>query len=103
MAELPTQAFRSDPGGTLLRCHVQPGAKRAAVVGSYGDRVKLALDAPPVDGKANARLCRLLADWCGVAASRVALRSGLTGRDKTVFVAGVSAAELNKFLLDKMK
>ena len=45
--------------GCILAVHAQPGAKRNAVAGIYNDRLKIALSAPPVDGKANAMLIRL--------------------------------------------
>ena len=54
-------------GKVLLRLHIQPGAKRDAVAGMYGeDMLKLAVSAPPVDGKANAALRKLLAQCLGI-------------------------------------
>ncbi len=50
----------------------------------HGDRLKLRLCAPPVDGRANAALVILLADLFGVPRGRVRLTAGLRGRDKTV-------------------
>jgi uncharacterized protein YggU (UPF0235/DUF167 family) len=46
--------------------------------------------APPVDGEANAALCRLLAAELGVAPSAVRIVGGATGRRKRVAVAGVA-------------
>ncbi len=76
--------------GTLLPCHVQPRASRTVVAGIYGGAVKIALNAPPVDGKANAALCEFLAKKCGIAKSRASVVSGMTSRDKTVLLSGVS-------------
>ena len=50
--------------------------------------------APPVDGKANKALCRLLAKRLGVAASEVEVIRGASARTKTVRVLGVSAQRL---------
>ena len=36
----------------IISVHAQPGAKRSAVVGEYGERLKIAIACPPVDGKA---------------------------------------------------
>jgi len=54
--------------------------------------------APPVDGKANEALCRLVAKKAGVAPSRVTLLKGHTARDKTLDVDGVDIAALRAAL-----
>lgn len=75
-------------GTTLeLRLRVQPRAARDEIAGPHGDRLKVRITAPPVDGKANAHLCAFLARCCGVAPSRVTLVAGDSGRDKTVRIA----------------
>ena len=55
--------------------------------------------APPVDGRANDALCRLIAARAGVAASRVTVVRGVKARDKVVRVEGVDAAALRRRLL----
>ena len=71
---------RKDAQTFVLSLHVQPGAKRTAVVGLYGEKLKIALAAPPVDGKANQVLVQFLAKSLGIAKSgrekRVAVRCG---------------------------
>ena len=97
--DLPSAAFKPVEGGALLRCRVQPGASRSAVVGSYGDDcVKIALSSPPVDGKANRELCRMLAELCGVPKSAVDLISGQASRGKTIKVTGISPGQLRAYL-----
>jgi len=54
--------------------------------------------APPVDGRANAALCKLLAGAAGVPPSRVSVVRGLTSRDKTVRFEGVDEAALHTAL-----
>ncbi len=66
----------------LLPVRVQPRSRRVALGPLVGDRLRLALTAPPVDGKANAQAREVLADIFGVSASRVTLLRGETGRDK---------------------
>ena len=74
---------------------VSPGAKRTALKGFYGeDAVKLAVSAPPVDGKANAEAERFLAGILGVAPSHVSVVRGASSRDKSVLVRGVEADEV---------
>ena len=78
----------ADDGSLTLQIQAQPGARSTAVVGAYGDgntaRLKIALAAPPVDGKANAELRAFLADAFGVAQRNVSLLRGERGRKKLV-------------------
>jgi uncharacterized protein (TIGR00251 family) len=76
--------YRWDGTALVLRLRIQPRASQDEFAGPHGDRLKVRITAPPVDGKANAHLCAFLAERCGVAAARVALTAGTTGRDKTV-------------------
>ena len=77
--------------GLMLQCHVQPRASRDAIAGVHGDRLKIQLTAPPTDGMANDRLCRFIGKAAGIPKSRVSLIRGQTGRQKTLFLAGVTA------------
>ncbi|WP_297527302.1 DUF167 family protein [Thiohalobacter sp.] len=70
----------------VLELHVQPGARRSGFAGLHGDRLKLRIQAPPVEGKANVALLRFLAEACAVPVSRVALERGSSGRHKRVRV-----------------
>lgn len=74
----------------VLSLHVQPGAKRSAFAGTYGDALKLKLAAPAVDGKANAELVRFLADAFGVPRRNVEIVRGETSRAKVVRVIAPS-------------
>jgi len=102
--DLPSAAFKPVEGGALLRCRVQPGASRSAVVGSYGDDcVIIALSSPPVDGKANRELCRMFAELCNVPKAGVELISGQTSRSKVIKVTGISPEELRAYLSEDRK
>lgn len=71
-----------DGGDLLLAVHVLPRAKRDEVLGVLGDRLKIKITAPPVDGQANRHLTGVLAELFGVPRRDVLLLSGQTGRDK---------------------
>ena len=71
-------------GSLTLSLHIQPGAKQTAFAGLHGDRLKIRLTAPPVEGKANAHLMAFLAAAFGVAKSQVSLESGELNRQKRV-------------------
>lgn len=68
--------YRWEGTDLILLLQVQPRARRNEIVGVHGERLKLRITAPPVDGKANAHLCNWLADLCGISKSRVAVISG---------------------------
>ena len=74
--------FRWDGDDLLLEVRVQPRASRDEIVGPHGDRLKVRITAPPVDGKANTHLAKYLAKSFGVAPSAVTLEGGETGRGK---------------------
>lgn len=80
--------------GILVRVFVQPKARREQVVGLHGDRLKLAVTAPPDKGKANAAVIRLLAEMLQVAPSKVELLRGDTSRQKDLLVAGLSQEDV---------
>ncbi len=89
---------RSVADGIRISVHVQPRASRTAVAGLYGDALKIALNAPPVDGKANAALCEFLAKKCGIPKSAASVVAGDTSRDKIVLLRGVTPEQLLKVL-----
>ncbi|WP_318388111.1 DUF167 family protein YggU [Enterobacter sp.] len=70
--------------GLVLRLYIQPKASRDSIVGLHGDEVKVAITAPPVDGKANAHLVKFLAKQFRVAKSQVTIEKGELGRHKQV-------------------
>jgi uncharacterized protein len=67
-------------------------------VGEREGAVVIRVTAPPVDGKANDALCRLVAKRAGVAPSRVRVLKGHTARDKLLAVEGVEPARLRAAL-----
>ena len=80
--------------GILIRIQAQPKASRSEVVGVHGDRLKIRIAAPPVDGAANEELVRLLAETLGVPRKAIRIVSGQTGRRKVVEVEGLTAGEV---------
>lgn len=92
------QWFETTSEGTLLRLRVIPRAAKNEVQGPHGDRLKIRLQAPPVEGKANKALMKFLAGRLEVPVSRLSLVAGKTGREKTVRVEGVDAKALRAAL-----
>ena len=70
----------------LLFVHVQPKASRGGIVGVHAERLKVKITKAPVDGQANAELCKLFSKVFGIAKSRIIIQSGQTSRDKCLLI-----------------
>ncbi|HYH67152.1 MAG TPA: DUF167 domain-containing protein [Urbifossiella sp.] len=90
------------PDGVLMAVRAQPGARKNAVVGEHGGALKVAVTAPPEDGRANAALVELLRDWLGLKRSEVDLAAGQTNRNKQVLIRGRSAEEVAALLAARL-
>ena len=89
---------RETQGALVIDVWVQPRAPRAIVGPAVGDRLRVAVTSPPVDGKANAAVVSALADAFAVRRADVAIVRGETGRRKTVRIAGATLAALERLL-----
>jgi uncharacterized protein (TIGR00251 family) len=85
-------------GALVVDVLVQPRASRAGVGPVVGDRLRVSVTAPPVDGKANAAVIETVAEAFGVRRADVAIIRGETGRRKTVRIAGATLAALAKLV-----
>jgi len=86
------------PRGAVLPVRARPGAKRDAVLGEHDGALRLAVSAPPEDGKANDAIVRLLADVFRRRRSSIHLIAGPTSRIKKFLIEEVTVAELNSLL-----
>ncbi len=68
----------------LLQLYIQPKASRDQIMGLHGDELKIAITAPPIDGKANAHLSKFLSKQFKVAKSQIEIIKGELGRHKQV-------------------
>jgi uncharacterized protein (TIGR00251 family) len=84
--------------GCVLSVRAQPAARKAGVLGEHGGALKVAVTAPPEDGRANRALTDLLRDLLGLKRSQVELLSGETSRDKKFLIRGVARADLESRL-----
>ena len=100
MDDLPF--IRDTRHGATLAVRVQPRASRTATAGIFGTgeerALKVALAAPPVDGKANDALLRFLADLLGLPLRSLSLLGGAHSRTKIVCIAHRTAAEIASLL-----
>jgi uncharacterized protein len=81
-------------GAFMLQVRVTPRASRDEITGWEGDVLRVRVSAPPVEGRANDALLRLLARSLGVPASRLTLVRGHTQRNKVVAVEELSEEEI---------
>ena len=91
-------SIRDTPQGATFAIRVHPRARKNAIVGELGDALKLALTAPPVEGRANQACIEFLAEFLKVPRSSITIAAGEASRNKVIRVAGISADELRKRL-----
>ena len=80
--------------GCLLRLHASPRASRTRLAGLHGDRVKLQIAAPPVDGKANKEIVAFLSKRLGVSKQSIVWVSGESGKRKSLEVIGLDRTKV---------
>lgn len=86
--------IKESAGGITFAVRVHPRAKKNAITGEMGDALKVALTAPPVEGRANEACVEFFAKLLKVPRSSVSIAAGHTSRNKVVRVEGLSAAEV---------
>jgi uncharacterized protein (TIGR00251 family) len=86
--------------GLTFAVKVHPRARKNAITGTVGDALKLALTAPPVDGKANQAVVEFFADLFQIPRASVTIASGETSRNKVVRITGVAAKQVRQRLAD---
>jgi uncharacterized protein (TIGR00251 family) len=90
-------------GGATFAVKVNPRARKNAITGVVGDALKLALTAPPVDGKANQAVIEFFADLFAIPRSSVTIASGETSRNKIVRITGVTQPVAKQRLAESLK
>ena len=80
------------PGGVLLQVRVVPRASRSETGALCGERLKVRLQAPPVEGKANRALVAFVAGALGIPRRNISVVSGEKSRAKTLRVLGIDEA-----------
>ena len=95
--------LRAVAGGVTLAVRAQPGAKKTAITGVYGEgaaaQLKIAVHAPPLEGRANAALIAFLAETFAVPRNAVELVSGELSRSKVILLRGVALAHAELLLM----
>jgi uncharacterized protein (TIGR00251 family) len=92
--------IQESSSGVTFAVRVHPRARKNAITGEVCEALKVALTAPPVDGKANGACIEFFANLLKVSRSSVTIAAGQTSRNKVIRVAGMTADELRKSLAD---
>ena len=95
--------IRPDEHGVILDVLVVPRAPSCAVAGVHDGRLKVTLDAPPVDGKANEALIAFFAKALGRPKRDVSIVRGEKGRQKTIALRGVTIAEITSLMQSRAR
>ncbi|MFA7256510.1 MAG: DUF167 family protein [Kiritimatiellales bacterium] len=88
--------IRETAKGVLLPVRAVPRASKNEIQGVHGDALKVRLQAPPVEGKANAALIKFLSNALNIPRAQISIATGETGRNKAVLIAGLSKTQLIK-------
>ena len=100
----PLPAFmKVIPSGVVFNLYVQPGARKTEPVGLHGDALKIKVQAPPIDGKANAVLIKWLAEFFGVGSHQIKMLSGEKNRKKVFELKGLDSQRALRLLRDVLK
>jgi uncharacterized protein len=83
-----------------LHVRVQPGARRTAFAGWFGDLPKIAVASPPVDGAANEALVGFLAQALGLRVRDVRIVGGASSRTKRLVIDGIDDEALARRILE---
>lgn len=94
--------LRATVEGVTLAVRAQPGAKKTAITGIYGEgaaaQLKIAVHAPPLEGRANQALIAFLAETFSVPRNAIELIAGELSRSKVFLLGGVSLAKAEAVL-----
>lgn len=82
--------YKEQDGDIILNIRVIPRAAKDSIQGLRGDMLKVRIQAPPVEGKANTHLIRFLSEQWKIPRSGIAILSGGTGRNKRLKISAPS-------------
>jgi len=96
--------LRATASGVTLAVRAQPGARKTAITGVYGEgtaaQLKIAVHAPPLEGRANQALIAFLAELFSMPKNAIELVSGDLSRSKVILLRGVTLAQAEAKLSD---
>lgn len=90
--------LRETPDGVYLPIKLTPKAKKDAISKIVGERLKVSVTSPPVEGKANAHLIKFLSKKLNIAKSNIIISSGESSSKKVLLITNFSKRDILKKL-----
>jgi uncharacterized protein len=91
-------SLSAHPEGWVFSVRAQPGARKRGIQGERAGALRVAVTAPPQDGRANQAIAELLRETFDLKRSQLELVGGEKSRQKRFLVRGVAKAELEALL-----
>jgi uncharacterized protein (TIGR00251 family) len=90
--------YKETPDGIVISIRIQPRSKKIGINGNHDGALKIGVNSPPIDGRANEELTALLAEFLDVPKRSISIIKGVLARDKKVLVTGVLANNVAELL-----
>jgi len=87
--------------GIRFSAIIQPRSSKNEVAGIYNEALKIRLTSPPVDGAANKACMSFVAKWLEISPSEVSIIKGLSSKNKTIEVTGLTEKKFHEILKNK--
>ena len=94
----PKPSIKAKGSGVVLHLRVQPKSSRNQFIVEPSGQIRLAITAPPLDGKANKTVVQFIAKEFGMPKRCVELLSGEKSRDKSVFIDDITLETVSSHL-----
>lgn len=92
-------SFKNGKAGSAISVRVTTRSPRAALAGILDDgTIKIKLNSPPIDGKANEELIRYLAGVLQIPKTNIEIISGQSGKDKLIVLFGIDSDCVNQLI-----
>ncbi|MBL8994159.1 MAG: YggU family protein [Spirochaetia bacterium] len=86
--------LRQTPEGIELALHVLPNAPKSQIVGNHGERLKIKIKAPPVEGKANEEIVHFFSNLLCLPKNQIGFRRGEKSKSKMLLIQGLELEEV---------
>lgn len=90
--------IKEEEGALIVNVWLQPRASKNEVVGIHGDCLKIKVTAPPIENRANEKLCECLSGWMGIAKQKIEVIKGGKMRMKKVKISDCTLDQVRKHL-----
>jgi len=88
--------FRQTSEGIEIALHVQPNAPKSQIIGVHGERLKVKIKAPPVEGKANDEIVNFFSALLGIPKNQIGFQRGEHSKSKTLLIHGLDLDEVKR-------